>query len=446
MNFLKGLKLGTKSKKDIDLPVEIPLEDEIIDFEKSNPKYTIEKAILAKNLSTDRTLFKSIKNYNELDNYLNGILKYPLINKKEYLILNDPLLTEFFFFFWLGGSICFNELDKTCPNVKNTFDILYTQSKDPKNKIVFNPFFMFLQSSIQRNINLKTEGRRLANEGYILVSLDNEIPGTFLIINPRGDIKKWNLNDHIYFMMSAGKKKTVDLKYYDDLLSTIEDARLESGPLYKSKQKKQKSPTKSKKNVKFSMTSSNRNTMTQNEFNGIGLKEEPEIIAYNFEDIFYSLCDHPLIKKDLSKLFDTVELIDMSWKGIKSLMSIGGPADRAKRVREIEDDLRMRELPSQVNKVNQEVSKYTKRPENIELYVNRIIDRVRKGDDVVIYGNSPKKDMMVVLEVIFGSRNPFKMNNIITPEDFGRKPCVDTFTQDELYQKMKERFPYHKFD
>jgi hypothetical protein len=444
MNFLKNLKLGGKSKKEIDLPLtlRIPFEDEIIEFEKNNTKYILDKAILAKNLYLNKFLFKSIENYEELDNYLNGMLKYPLINKKEYLILDDPLLTNLFFFFWLGGSTCFKQLDKTCPFVKNTFDVLYTQAKDTKNKIVFNPFFLIQQPSEKRIINLKTEGRLLGKDGYILITLDNEVPGTFLIVNSKGAIKKWNLNDFLYFMTRVGNKKSVDLEYYDDLLNTIENARLESLPVYHKNtvkstatgDKKQKSPSKSKKGVKFSIN--------QNISEPIVPQLPSQIITYNFEDLFYSLCQHPLMEKELPTLFNSVIQLEDSWKSRKNLNPIGGPADRAKKLKKIDGALTIQKQPSQINKVVEEISKHTNSQKLIPTIYD-ITDHTEKGDQVVIYGNAPKKDIMIILEVIFGAINPFKMNSIITPEDFGRKPCVDTFTQGELYQKIQERFPYY---
>jgi hypothetical protein len=427
MDFFKSLR-KSKTKKD-------DLEEEIIRFEENNSdKNALQKAIIANDLYRKGLLFDpKTKNNEKFDEYLNVTLKYPLLDKgAKYLIYNNSLITILFYFFWLGGSNCFRTLDKRCSILKNMFSSLYAESKDQKNKIVFDPLLYFDQVRTKRNKNLETEGIKLANEGYILVTLDNEIPGIFLIVNPRGNIIKWNMDDFI----SLNIKDIKDLSPYEALLDTIDNARLESGPSYQPKVKKPRSPGRMKKSVNFEPTF----TLT-----GDLWSHNPEIVRYKFEDLFLSLCDHPLMKEELADLFHPIEIMYKSSKRERPSVTQGA-LHRMKSFKEIEEGLKEKGLPSripsQINKVQNQIFRYGKDPRTIDNIAIDIIQKAKYGNQIVIYGDSPKKDIMVVLDVIFGTRNPFKMNDIITPEDFGRKPCVETFTQKELDEKIKERYTY----
>jgi len=358
------------------------------------------------------------------------MLKYPLLDKGPQYILYNPEITVLFFFFWLGGSTCFRPLDKTCPFLKNMFGLLYTDSKDPKNKIVFDPFLFFEQVEIKRNKNLETEGIKLAKEGSILVTLDNENPGTFLIVNPIGNIIKWNI-DKDYVLLKINDK---DLKPYDDLLNLIDKSRTEFGvSSYQAKENKPKSPGKMGKSIKFQPM----RTLT-----GDLWDHNPEIVRYNFEYLFLSLCDHPLMKEELADLFRPIEIMYKASKRERPSVT-EGPMHRRKKIKENEETLKEQRLPSQVEKLEKHILRYSGDKRTIDNIALGIIQQTRYGNQVVIYGDSPKRDIMVVLDAIFGTSNPFNMNDIITPEDFGRKPCVDKFTQKELDEKIKERFPYY---
>jgi hypothetical protein len=464
MSLLKGL-LGKKTE---------PLKDELILFERVHPDDLFERSKKFVELFRKNKVFRDKNNIGKFQTYLYETQRFPLMSRiRQYNVLNDELLTLVFFYFWLGGVECFEpeilderqidiqqkprseeeqvrlELLKSkyeslykhpitrCEQIEFLFNTLYNYAKDSKNKIIFDPFFYIGYGESRMN-NIKNKSRSMG-PGYAFVTLDIETPGGFIIVDGQGNMKKWNplsvreskttkinvktfqkrMNDMVerYPEIFTNVPKDFPERafpYWYDLVDTIDSMKLVS-----------KKPTVRK--IKFSEKS-----------------EENKIFVYDFGDILYDLCKHslseefmrsiPMVSNVVNKTITPTESLSGDVKTLK-------PLERYGYLNVTRDEKMKKMIREEMENIGKEIEKNlpTVR-EVIKMFRKDIVENKRQGNDVFIFGEAPKKDILIILEFIFEKKlNPFDASNIITLEDFGKKPCSKFLSRNDIREKLKEK-------
>lgn len=391
-------------------------QDELKDFESKDSNVSL--YLKAKELK--RLIEKGkIKNAQQVENYLLQEQNYPLSSKINdvdniYGINKDKMLTNLFFYFWLGGNKCITQDNNECLSNINNFNKVYSKFKN-----YFYPLLGISEQNRDRMLRLKAQSVGQMNE--IVITLDDKVPGGFIVVDKSGRINQWEptrfskFQEKILFGQNKPNKKPTyveeDYNMVDDLFNFIETG-FSSERLPTQKPEPKISISKPKRKIKFDST------------------KTPKLYIIDFDKTIakLNLCEKGL--GQIPQLIDTYT--DLYIKG-----ELPKQDKLSKSKEKIYKDAKTMLKP--------QIDLILAGEDNISEFREYIKNLKNEGNDIVIFGDANKKDILIILDYIFGDYfNPFDKNSIITLQDFNQKPCSSrqNITDKMIIEKANQKFGY----
>jgi len=398
----------------------VSYQDELKAFES---KKDSNKSIFLKAKELKKLIEKGkIKNVQQVEDYLLKEQNYPLNSKIDsdnyqyYGINQDKLLTNLVFYFWLGGSKCITQDNNECLNHLNLFNKVYSKYKN-----IFYPFLGISDANRERVLKLK--GQSVGQMNEIVITLDDKVPGGFVVVDKSGRIHKWQPSAFTQFQEKTlfggnkvGKKPTYEEEDYtmvDDLFNFIETGfSSERLPLKTAPQPKVSIPKQ--KIIKFN-------------------SNKPKLYILDFDKTIskINLCQEGLGK--IPELIDTYTEYYLNGELTK------------------QDKMTKSKTPQYIvekGKLKTQIDRVLNGEDNVQKFREYIKNLKNAGNDVVIFGDSNKKDILIIMDYIFGDYfNPFDKTNIITLQDFNKPACSNqNVSNKDIIQKANQKFEYDQKD
>jgi len=411
MDFFSKLRKSKPTKP-------LSFKDELQDFESKDTNVSL--YLKAKELK--RLIEKGkIQNAQQVENYLLQEQNFPLSSKINdvdniYGINKDKMLTNLFFYFWLGGNKCITQDNNECLRNINNFNKVYSKFKN-----YFYPLLAISEQNRDRILRLKAQSVGQMNE--IVITLDDKVPGGFIVVDKSGRINHWDptqfskFQEKILFGQNKPNKKPTyveeDYNMVDDLFNFIETGfSSERLPTKLQKPEPKISISKPVRRIKFDST------------------KTPKLYIIDFDKTItkLNLCEKGLGK--IPELIDTYT--DLYIKG-----ELTKQDKLSKSKEEIYKDAK--------NKLKPQIDFILNGEDNISKFREYIKNLKNEGNDIVVFGDANKKDILIILDYIFGDYfNPFDKNSIITLQDFNQKACSSrqNITDKMIIEKANQKFGY----